>query len=101
LSVIAADEKDKPPAAMIYKPRIDYPIEARRLGITGMGMLAVEVNPAGQVKRAYILKSTGYKILDDAAIKSFSQAKFLPRTAPLVRIPFQFGGVPHSIIGRE
>lgn len=92
----AAPQKDKRRAAMIYKPFIDYPYKARRAGITGSGVVAVDVeHVTGKVVRAYMLKSTGSSILDDAAISAFRQAKFLPGSfdSP-IKIPISFGGRP-------
>jgi TonB family protein len=93
-TVSAAEKKDKRRAVMIYKPRIEYPYEARRAGITGSGVVAVDVDYAtGKVKRAYMLKSTGSSILDDAAMSSFREAKFLPGTfeSP-IKIPISYTG---------
>jgi TonB family protein len=92
LSADAAEKKAKRRAAMLYKPPIDYPIEARRRHLTGFGIVAVEINPkTGEVTRAYMLKSTGHALLDDAATRCFSQAKFSLGTPPVVRIPICFG----------
>jgi TonB family protein len=93
LSVSAA-EKNKRRAVMIYKPAIDYPSEARRPRITSSGIVALDVDYAtGTVTRAYMLKSTGSPILDDAAMSSFRKAKFLPGTfkSP-IKIPITYGG---------
>src|SRR5258708_1802175 len=92
----AAEKKDKRRAVMIWKPHIDYPAEARRAGITGSGVVAVEVDcVTGKVTRAYMLKSTGSVILDDAAMSAFRQAKFLPGSfGSPIRIPISFGGRP-------
>ena len=103
---LSADEKKYhfPPgrAAMIYKPRIEYPYEARKRGITGSGIVAVEIDKAtGTVTKAYMLKSTGSRILDDAAVSAFRTAKFAGDFRSPVKIPIQFGGVPHSIIRRK
>ena len=86
---------------MIYKPPIVYPYEARKAGITGSGVVAVEIDKKGNVTKAYMLKSTGSRILDDAAISAFRQAKFAGNFRSPTKIPIQFGGVPHSIIRRK
>jgi TonB family protein len=94
LSVSAAEKKDKRRAVMVYKPLIDYPSKARRARITGSGIVALEVDYAtGTVTRAYMLKSTGSSILDDAAMSSFRKAKFLPGTFKNpIKIPITYGG---------
>ena len=92
----AATKKDKRRAIMTYKPFIDYPAAARRAGITGRGVVAVEVDyVTGTVTRAYMLKTTGSDILDRAAMAAFRRARFLPGSfdSP-IRIPIQFGGDP-------
>jgi TonB family protein len=92
----AATKKDKRRAVMIYKPPITYPYKARREGIKGSGVVALEVDyVSGKVTRAFMLKSTGSAILDDAALSAFRKAKFLPGSFENpIKIPITFGGVP-------
>jgi TonB family protein len=95
LSAGAAERKATGRAAMIYKPPIDYPIEARRRHLTGFGIVVVEINSkTGEVTRAYMFKSTGHLILDDAATSAFSKAKFSRGTVPRVKIPICYGCPP-------
>jgi TonB family protein len=80
---------------MIYKPAIEYPYAARKAGITGSGVVAVEIdNATGKVTRAYMLKSTGSRILDDAALSAFRNARFAGTFHAPVKIPITFGGRP-------
>ncbi|MGI9088935.1 MAG: TonB family protein [Chthoniobacterales bacterium] len=75
----------------ISAPRPDYPLEARRLGVTGRGMVYLEIDCAtGKVRRAYMNPSTGSALLDQAAISAFSRWLFKPGTAKLVRTPITF-----------
>ncbi len=77
-------------AAMVYKPRIEYPYEARRSKITGSGTIVVSVGPDGSVTDASMGASTGSPILDNAATSAFRRARFKPGTVPRVRIPITF-----------
>jgi periplasmic protein TonB len=77
-------------AAMIFKPRIQYPYEARRSKITGSGTIVVSVGPDGSVTDASMGASTGSPILDNAATSAFRSARFKPGTVPRVRIPITF-----------
>jgi len=77
-------------AAMIFKPRIQYPYEARRSKITGSGTIVVSVGSDGSVTDASMGASTGSPILDNAATSAFRSARFKPGTVPRVRIPITF-----------
>lgn len=77
-------------AAMIFKPSIQYPYEARRSKITGSGTIVVSVGPDGSVTDASMGASCGNAILDNAATSAFRRARFKPGTAPRVRIPITF-----------
>lgn len=77
-------------AAMIFKPNIQYPYEAKRSKITGSGVVVVSVSPSGSVNSAEMGKSTGSPILDNAATSAFRSARFKPGTVPTVKIPITF-----------
>ncbi len=77
-------------AAMIFKPNIQYPYEAKRSKITGSGVILVSVSPSGSVNSATMGKSTGSPILDNAATSAFRSARFKPGTVPNVKIPITF-----------
>ena len=77
-------------AAMIFKPSIQYPYEARRSKITGSGVIVVSVGPGGEVNEASMGQSTGSPILDNAATSAFRRARFKPGTVPRVKIPITF-----------
>ncbi|MFN2623986.1 MAG: energy transducer TonB [Chthoniobacterales bacterium] len=89
----APETVDRTGPQRIWKPRIDYPLEAQRAGIRGSGVIAVDVDyKTGLVTRAYMLKSSGSRILDEAALSAFRRAKFAGNFKSPVKIPFQFGG---------
>ena len=77
-------------AAMVFKPNIQYPYEAKRARTTGSGVVIVSVGPSGNVTGATMGKSTGSPILDNAATSAFRSARFKPGTVPQVRIPITF-----------
>jgi TonB family protein len=65
--------------------------EWARKGIVGEGVVVATVNPKdGRVTDAYILKSTGQKRLDDAALVAFRKWRFKPNTVSKVKIPISF-----------
>ena len=48
---------------------LNYPEEARRRKITGKLVLDVALNPDGKINQITVLRSSGHKVLDDAAIR--------------------------------
>ncbi|MEJ2760202.1 MAG: energy transducer TonB [Gammaproteobacteria bacterium] len=48
---------------------LNYPQEAQRQGLSGSLILDVALNPDGSVKKIIVRRSSGYKVLDDAAIR--------------------------------
>ena len=62
---------------------LNYPSEARRAKLSGSLILEVVVNPDGTVKEMMVRRSSGHKLLDDAAIQIVQQA------APFAPFPDQ------------
>ena len=61
--------------------------------VTGEGVILVKVDPSsGTVTGAHMFKTTGSKILDDAAVNAWRNTKhhFKPGTLPRVLIPIRF-----------
>ena len=84
-------ETAKARALMVYGPRPQYPYEARARHITGSGVAIVNVNPrTGVVTKAFIARSTGSPILDNAAISAFRFWIYQPNTVSKVNIPFHY-----------
>lgn len=77
-------------AAMIYKPPVTYPYEARKSKTTGSGVIVVSVDASGSATSARMGQSTGSPVLDNAATTAFRRARFRPGTAPTVKIPITF-----------
>jgi TonB family protein len=74
---------------------IKYPVippEAKAKHLRGSGVILVHVRPDGTVERAEVARSSGHKILDDAALAAFSQWQFIPGRLSKATIPFTFTG---------
>ncbi len=63
------------PSAVFSK--LEYPEEAKRLGIEGIVILKAFINENGAVDKTEITKSVGYGC-DEAAIKAVTETRFLP-----------------------
>ena len=60
---------------------LNYPDKAKRQGIYGSLSLKVAINPDGTVNQILVLRSSGHKILDDAAVRIVRlAAPFAPLT---------------------
>jgi protein TonB len=74
----------------------EYPFAAKRRGLEGRVILRVEVDNDGTARRVIVTKSSGYKILDNAAQKAARHWKFLPAlvdgkaVSGAVDVPFSF-----------
>jgi protein TonB len=78
-------------AVAYFAPRPNYPLEARPRWLTGSGIVWLNVDSrTGYVISAPVLKSTGHKILDEAALDAFRQWRFKPGKISTVRIPINF-----------
>jgi protein TonB len=77
-------------------PKPPYPREARNRGYQGEVLLRVEVLSSGKVGQIEIKRSSGYDMLDQSALSTVKQWKFIPakrgeETVPLwVNIPIRF-----------
>ncbi|MGH7942414.1 MAG: energy transducer TonB [Limisphaerales bacterium] len=91
---------DGPPAEArpdyLKNPPPDYPAVARRRHEQGVVLLIVGVTAEGRVSRVAIKMSSGFKRLDDAALKAVRKWDFEPaRSGPLalaseVEVPIRF-----------
>ncbi len=69
----------------------EYPYEARRSRITGHGVLVADVDyNTGKVTSVKMEKSTGSRILDQAALSAFRQWEFKPRKIRQFRTPINY-----------
>jgi TonB family protein len=91
-------------AFALYAPRPKYPKDTQGTRPTGSGIALMEVDEkTGLVTSAKMEKSTGNKLLDDAALQAFSQWRFKPGTIRRLRIPITFlrngSGIRHRMAG--
>jgi TonB family protein len=74
-----------------YAPKPEYPPQVREKQVTGSGVCVVDVDPgSGNVTEASMAESTGNKMLDDSAVRTFRKWRFKPGTVSRVRIPIEF-----------
>lgn len=83
--------RDRVVSQSISAPRPEYPLEARARRWTGGGVVVMEVDSTtGKVTTATMVRSTGHKILDDAAVAAFRRWSFKPGTVTRVTTPIRF-----------
>jgi TonB family protein len=76
---------------VLYAPHPKYPKDAQNYYPKGNGIVIMGVDSkSGLVKSARMERSTGNKVLDDAALQTFSQWRFRPGTLSRIRIPVTF-----------
>lgn len=83
-------------AAYLKNPAPEYPSRARSRRQQGTVMLEVRVTPAGSPKVVEISRSSGYRLLDVAALDAVKQWRFVParrgseRVEASVVVPVEF-----------
>lgn len=77
--------KTQPPATLphlhagyLHNPAPAYPSISRRLGEQGRVLIRALINPNGNVKHASLRRSSGFGRLDQAALESVKQWRFVP-----------------------
>src|SRR5437773_9341853 len=76
---------------MFSMPRPQYPEEARRRLITGSGRCELVFDlDTGRVTRVIVIESSGSKLLDDAAVRTYLRWRARPRKITRMRVPFTF-----------
>jgi TonB family protein len=103
-SVPAPQQNRKFKEFALYAPRPAYPKDAQGRRPTGRGIVVMEIDKkTGLVKSAKMEKSTGNKLLDDAAIQAFSQWRFKPGNLSRIHCPITFwrngSGIRHRMAG--
>jgi TonB family protein len=69
--------------SLLYSPQPDYPLAARSRHISGAGLFQLRVRVrTGRVLDVQIVRSTGYSILDVAAIQALIKWRFKPSALP-------------------
>jgi TonB family protein len=76
---------------MLAAPQPEYPPEALASHIQGTGVYDVWIRPdTGVVTRVDILRSSGSKLLDDAAVRSLRQWRARPNALSRLSVPIRF-----------
>lgn len=66
------------PASISVRAQPNYPARAKTLGQQGLVELLVEVDRKGLVKELALKKSSGYSMLDEAALTAVKSWEFIP-----------------------
>ena len=72
--------KDIRPPKELHRPSLQYPSASQDVGDEGIVTLRFIVQPDGSVSDIRIARSSGYRRLDAAAVRSLRRAKFQPAT---------------------
>lgn len=75
----ASQSRLKPPRVASSLP-LDYPLSAQLQRLEGEVALTVFVNPQGQSEEVNLSESSGYQVLDEAALKFVEKLDFNPGT---------------------
>ena len=70
-----------------FSPPVPFPEEAQRSNLTGSGLYELRVDKAGKVTEVIAVRSSGKKVLDQAAIATFRRWRFKPGSFTRVRVP--------------
>jgi protein TonB len=84
----------RPPTFVEPRPaspiRIEYPEEARKFGHQGVVEIELTVNESGVVTAARVASSSGVPLLDEAAHRVLSAARFEPARRNGLAVPYTF-----------
>ncbi len=79
------------PPGLIKKVEPEYPPGFVLHGAKGKGLFRLSINPkSGEVDEVKIVKSCGYKDLNELAAKALLQWRFQPGTRGPVEVPVEF-----------
>jgi TonB family protein len=71
---------------VLEAPRAEYPLEARRRLLAGRGVYVLRIHiPSGRVTQVVVGRSTGTRVLDEAAVKALLRWRFKPGAVPYTR----------------
>lgn len=54
---------------------VEYPVQARRLGLEGTAVVQTTIDSSGRVRDLKLQRSSGHQLLDNAALKAFRAAQ--------------------------
>ncbi len=66
------------PASAVNVPRPTYPLYSRRYGEEGRAVLLVEIRADGSAGKVEVVQSSGYRRLDEVALRALRRATFIP-----------------------
>jgi TonB family protein len=61
---------------VLHRPQLHYPSRPHRRGIEGLVRVGLELGPDGRVTRTWVIKSSGNRELDRAALKNLKGWRF-------------------------
>jgi protein TonB len=67
-------------AAYLHNPKPTYPAQAQRRNLEGVVVVAIEVSEAGEPLSTTIKQSSGFMVLDKAALQAVRVWRFAPAT---------------------
>jgi TonB family protein len=71
----------------LASPGPGYPEEAQKSKVVGSGLYELRINKAGKVTEVAIVRSSGSRVLDQAARSAFIKWQFRPAVFVRVRLP--------------
>ncbi|WP_216186229.1 energy transducer TonB [Polynucleobacter sp. MWH-HuK1] len=71
------------PRHVLHNPKPSYPLLSRKLREQGLVMIKLCVNQGGFVDEASVSRSSGFQGLDQSALATLSQWRFLPLSSAL------------------
>jgi protein TonB len=87
---------DKPVRRPVFSPAPAYPVEARRSRQEGRVLLLVQLDAGGEVVQVELRESSGWQLLDEAALEAVRGWRFSPTgarvtsTASQLLVPIRF-----------
>ena len=79
--------KIQPPFPESHNPKPNYPHLARKRGQEGIVQVQCEIDANGKILKIGILKSSGFKLLDEEALKTVTKWKFKPAKKNEIAVP--------------
>jgi protein TonB len=82
---------EQPPLFKAPRPPLDYPNKARKRGYQGITLVLIRLDTAGSIETVVLVRSSGHKILDKAALKNVAKWQFHPvkHNGQLVKAQFE------------
>jgi len=77
-NVEKVDQQNFIPASLKNQPRIIYPKDAQESSYSGITRMILSISNVGTVEKVFLEKSSGYEILDKAAIDYCKNLVFIP-----------------------